>query len=100
MSLSLESRAKIACLTAGTVWGQFWIPLWSITQTGVQHLWATAIFFLVPAPCALPLLGMKWHGIRHAGLPFQITVATSGAGLALYSTSIVFTDVMRALMLF
>ena len=27
MKISIENRAKLACLYAGTVWGLFWIPL-------------------------------------------------------------------------
>jgi drug/metabolite transporter (DMT)-like permease len=100
LRVSIENRAKLACLIAGAVWGLFWIPLRAITDTGVSALWATSIFFLVPALCAAPLLALRWRRVLSAGIPFQITVAASGAALALYSTSIVFTDVVRALMLF
>ena len=27
MKISIENRAKLACLYAGAVWGLFWIPL-------------------------------------------------------------------------
>jgi len=100
MTLSVVDRAKLACLGAGGVWGLFWIPLRAIGEAGVHSVWATAVFFAVPASMALPVFVINWRRIRRAGLPFQITIAVSGAALTLYSTSIMFTDVVRALMLF
>ncbi|MGX9355873.1 DMT family transporter [Roseobacteraceae bacterium S113] len=100
MTLSIVNRAKLACLAAGAIWGLFWIPLRAIGDAGVHSVWATAVFFMVPALFALPVFVMNWPRIRRAGLPFQITIAVSGGALTLYSTSIMFTDVVRALMLF
>mgnify|MGYP001800921677 CR=1 FL=1 len=100
MTLSIVTRAKLACLGAGAVWGLFWIPLRAIGDAGVESLWIAAIFFLVPAVIALPMFVVNWRRIRRAGPSFQVTIAVSGAALTLYSTSIVFTDVVRALMLF
>lgn len=100
MSPSLETRATLACLYAGAVWGLFWIPLRALEEAGLHGLWVTAVYFLVPAASILPLAVLRWHHIRQAGLPLQITVAASGAALSLYSASILYTDVVRALMLF
>ena len=33
MSSNLESRAKLACLYAGGVWGLFWIPLRALERS-------------------------------------------------------------------
>ncbi|MFK7877205.1 MAG: DMT family transporter [Paracoccaceae bacterium] len=100
MTLSIVGQAKLACLAAGAVWGLFWIPLRAIGDAGVHSVWATALFFMVPAVIALPLFVINWPRIKRAGLPCQITIAVSGGALTLYSTSIMFTDVVRALMLF
>ncbi|MEI4196882.1 DMT family transporter [Roseovarius sp. E0-M6] len=100
MSTVVEGRATLACLYAGAVWGLFWIPLRALEGAGLHSLWITTVYFLVPAVCILPLAVLRWPHIRRAGLAFQITVAASGAALTLYSASIVFTDVVRALMLF
>ena len=100
MPVAIETRAKIACLYAGAVWGLFWIPLRAMEDAGLHNLWITTIYFLVPAMCMLPVLGLRWESIRRGGVPLQLTVMACGAALTLYSASIVFTEVVRALMLF
>jgi heterodisulfide reductase subunit A len=37
-SLSIEARAKLACLFSGCVWGVFWIPLRALEGDGVELL--------------------------------------------------------------
>ena len=100
MFAAIEARAKFACLYAGAVWGFFWIPLRALEGAGLHSLWITTIYFLVPFICVLPVLGLRWRSILRGGLALQLTVLASGAALTLYSASIVFTDVIRALMLF
>ena len=100
MPVAIETRAKLACLYAGAVWGLFWIPLRAMEDAGLHNLWITTIYFLVPAMCMLPVLGLRWRSIRQGGAPLQLTVVACGAALTLYSASIVFTEVVRALMLF
>ena len=97
---AIETRAKLACLYAGAVWGLFWIPLRAMEDAGLHNLWVTTMYFLVPATFMLPLLGLRWRSIRRGGVPLQLTVMACGAALTLYSASIVFTEVVRALMLF
>ena len=97
---TIEARARLACLYAGAVWGLFWIPLRAMEEAGLHNLWITTIYFTVPALCMLPILGLRWRATWRGGLTLQLTVLVSGAALALYSASIVFTDVVRALMLF
>ncbi len=100
MNASLEARARLACLYAGAVWGVFWIPLRALEDAGLHSLWVTTVHFLVPACLVLPILMLRWRHILRGGVAFQLTVLASGAALTFYSASIVFTDVVRALMLF
>lgn len=97
---SLETRAKLACLYAGAVWGVFWIPLRTLADAGLHDLWITAFFFLIPAFLLFPVLVARWRKIWRSGISFQLTVIASGLALTFYSGAIVFTDVIRALMLF
>lgn len=69
-------------------------------EAGLHELWITTIYFMVPALCVLPILGLRWRATWRGGLALQLTVLASGAALALYSAAIIFTDVVRALMLF
>ena len=98
--MTVQTKAKLACLYAGAVWGLFWIPLRALADTGLHGLWSTTVYFLVPALCVLPILVLRFRQIWRGGVAFQLTVIASGAALTLYSASIVYTDVVRALMLF
>ena len=100
MPSSIEARARLACLYAGAVWGLFWIPLRALEGAGLHGLWVTAVYFLVPTICLLPVLLWRWPKVREGGLGLQITAMLSGGALLLYSTSIVYTDVVRAMLLF
>lgn len=100
MTVSTESRATLGCLFAGAVWGLFWIPLRGLEERGLESLWVTVVYLLVPGLFFLPVLIWRWRRVRQAGLSLQLTVAASGVALTLYSAAILYTDVVRALMLF
>ena len=100
MNLSLERKAKYACLYAGAVWGLFWIPLRELEDAGFQGLWITVVYFLIPALCLIPVTIWRWKYVKRGRFQLQITAIISGGALLLYSTSIVYTDVVRAILLF
>ena len=100
MIVSLESRAKLACLYAGAVWGLFWIPLKALQDAGLHGLWVTVVYFMVPTLCLLPIGIWRWKHFKAGGFRLQITAMLSGGALLLYSTSIVYTEVVRAMLLF
>ena len=100
MIVSLENRAKLACLYAGAVWGLFWIPLRALGDVGLHGLWVTVVYFIVPTICLLPIGIWRWKHFKVGGFQLQITAMVSGGALLLYSTSIVYTDVVRAMLLF
>ena len=100
MNLSIESKAKYACLYAGAVWGLFWIPLRELEGAGFHGLWITVIYFLIPALCLVPVTIWRWKYVKRGGFQLQLTAIISGGALLLYSTSIVYTDVVRAILLF
>jgi drug/metabolite transporter (DMT)-like permease len=100
MNLSLERKAKYACLYAGAVWGLFWVPLRELEDAGFQGLWITVVYFLIPALCLIPVTIWRWKYVKRGGFQLQLTAIISGGALLLYSTSIVYTDVVRAILLF
>jgi len=97
---SLESRARLACLFAGGVWGLFWIPLRALEEAGLHGLWITVVFYFVPTVCLVPIALLRWRHIKAGGIPLQLTALLSGGALLLYATAIVHTDVVRAMLLF
>ena len=100
VSTSLEFKAKLACLYAGAVWGLFWIPLRALEEAGINGLWITVIYFLIPTICLIPIVILRWQHVKEGGISLQLTTMLSGGALLLYSTSIVYTDVVRAILLF
>lgn len=100
MNASLEVKAKLACLYAGAVWGLFWIPLRALEEAGIHGLWITVVYFLIPTICLTPVTLKRWKHVKKGGLSLQLTAMLSGGALLLYSTSIVYTDVVRAMLLF
>ena len=100
MNASLEVKAKLACLYAGAVWGLFWIPLRALEDAGIHGLWITVVYFLIPTICITPVTLKRWKHVKKGGLSLQLTAMLSGVALLLYSTSIVYTDVVRAMLLF
>jgi len=100
VSTSLEFKAKLACLYAGAVWGLFWIPLRALEEAGINGLWITVVYFLIPTICLIPVVILRWQHVKEGGVSLQITTMLSGGALLLYSTSIVYTDVVRAILLF
>ena len=100
MTASIEFKAKLACLYAGAVWGLFWIALRALEEAGLHGLWITVVYFLVPTVCLVPVALWRWRHVRKGGLQLQLTAMISGGALLLYSTSIIYTDVVRAMLLF
>lgn len=100
MASSIEFKAKIACLYAGACWGLFWVPLRELQDAGLHPLWTTVVYFLIPTLCLLPVLAWRWREVWQGGWSFQITVISSGLALTCYSASIVYTEVVRAILLF
>ncbi|MDB2325092.1 DMT family transporter [Alphaproteobacteria bacterium] len=100
MKISTENKAKLACLYAGAVWGLFWIPLRSLEDAGLNGLWVTVVYFLVPTFCLVPIGIWRWKHFKAGGFQLQITAMLSGLAILLYAMSIVFTDVVHAILLF
>ena len=95
-----DTHARLGCLYAGAVWGIYWIPLRHMADASIHQIWITPLYFLVPSLIVLPLLVRRWAGIWRSGMTLQLTVISSGVALTFYSTSIVYNDVVRAIMLF
>jgi len=99
-SLDLVSRARLACIYAGITWGLFWIPLRMLDSAGINGAWATVLFYAVPLILFLPYLVFRWKRILRCGLPLHFIGMASGTALALYADALIYTEVVRGLLLF
>ena len=95
-----ETLAKLACAYSGVVWGLFWIPLRALDDLGITGAWATVLFYLVPALLMLPIMARRWRRLLAGGLGLQLTGMVTGLALVLYADALIYTDVIRAMILF
>ncbi len=95
-----ETLAKLACAYSGVVWGLFWIPLRALDDLGITGAWATVLFYLVPALLMLPIMARRWRRLLAGGLGLQLTGVVTGLALVLYADALIYTDVIRAMILF
>ena len=72
----------------------------ALEDAGLHGLWVTVVYFLVPTLCLLPVGIWRWKHFQAGGFQLQVTAMVSGGALLLYSTSIVYTEVVRAMLLF
>jgi drug/metabolite transporter (DMT)-like permease len=98
--MKTDTLAKLACAYSGLVWGLFWIPIRALRDAGIEGLWATLIFYAVPFILVLPLLAWRWRETREGGLWLQAMGVMAAVSLVLYSVSMLYTDVVRAMLLF
>ena len=95
-----ETRAKLACAFAGVVWGLFWIPLRAMDAIGITGAWATAMLYFWPLVLVLPLAVWRWRRILRGGFGLQLTGLVTAASLVLYADALIYTEVIRAMLLF
>ncbi|MEK9941158.1 MAG: DMT family transporter [Gammaproteobacteria bacterium] len=106
MSLSQTLRgghqglARAACLFGGAIWGLYWIPLRELDASGISGVWATGAFHLIPLALVCPLVLLRLSHWRHGGWSLQAIGGSMGLAILLYSTAFLYTDVVRALLLY
>ncbi len=96
----VELWAKIACAYGGAAWGLFWIPLRALNDSGVGGPWPTVLFFVVPTILFVPIFVRRWRPIFASGLRLHFICMVIGAAVAMYSNSMLYTEVVRAMLLY
>ncbi|OKH86592.1 DMT family transporter [Thalassospira sp. TSL5-1] len=95
-----EHVAMASVALSGLVWGIFWIPLRALDDNGITGIWAIVLFYLVPAILLLPVMMMRWRRLLRLGWPLHVAGMLAGTALVLYAASLVFTDIVRALLFY
>ena len=95
-----ESTAGAALLLGGAMWGLYWIPVRSFLDLGLTGSWPGVLMYLAALIAVLPFLWRerrvlfsRWRGLILSGM-------FTGAAFSLYSTSLVYTEVVRSILLF
>jgi drug/metabolite transporter (DMT)-like permease len=93
-----QQLAALAVATCGAMWGIYWLPLRWIDGQGVGAAWSSLIFSVVAMLAALPWMRRysDWQGFPLA----SISGLLLGTAFALYTVSLLMTDVVHAILLF
>jgi len=96
----VEKMAMLACAFAGVMWGLFWIPLRAAEADGIHGVWAALMFYVIPAPLVIPLLIWRWKQFTAGGWRLHLLGFLTAGSLVLYSNSMLYTEVIRAMLLY
>ncbi len=99
-SISFENKAKLACAYGGMIWGVFWIPIRALDNAGIMGSWATAAFFVLPLIIIAPIVLYRWRYLISGGVRLHLIGIFTGIGMVLYADAFLFTEVIRAMLLF
>jgi drug/metabolite transporter (DMT)-like permease len=91
---------EIVVLVASAAWGLFWIPLRAFERQGLGPAWATVAQFLLPLVILTPFVIARRLRGRPSGVRQYRSGLLIGGAVALYLSSLLLTDVARALILF
>ncbi len=94
-----DRMAVLAGLFSGLCWGIYWLPLRLVEQAGFDAAWAMAIFTFIPAVLCLPAMWMLRLDYVRGGRALLGGVL-GGVAFALYAASLLYTEVVRAVLLF
>ncbi len=82
------------------VFGFYWIPLRALEGAGFAGLWATFVFNSAPLLLIAPIIAYRWRAFARGSLHFHICGMLMGLGLVLYASAFLYTEVIRAILLF
>ncbi|MBT4889642.1 MAG: DMT family transporter, partial [Rhodospirillales bacterium] len=92
--------AKLSCAIAGMMWGLLWMPLRALNEIGVGQSWSLVLFYTIPMLIVIPVILWRWNYVKSGGWRLQLVGLVLGFTLFIYSLSFLYTDVVRALVLF
>lgn len=95
-----KEGATLASLFAGIIFGVFWIPIRALEGAGFQGPWAAMVYSALPALLVSPIYCLRRDELRLANWKPLIGGVLGGVAMALYSLSFLYTEVMRAILLF
>lgn len=91
---------SLCVAVSGVLWGLFWLPFRALGETGFAGGWASLAFYVGSTLVLVPGAIARRRHLAAAGGGLLLTGAVTGAAFSLYATALLFTDVVRVLLLF
>ena len=92
--------AAIGLVTGGAFWGLLWVPIRAMADAGLPGAWPGFAFYLCAVTLLVPvLIAVKARPLAHLSVLLPCGLLT-GIAFSFYSSSLVLTDVVRAVLLF
>lgn len=92
--------ASMVMFFSASLWGLYWMPLRYLEELGMEGAWAVALLNIPAAFVLVTVMLIQFPRYRgYLGKVVLIGIFT-GAGLALYGSSLVLSSVVRATLLF
>lgn len=91
---------SIGIAVCGVVWGLFWIPVRFMEAQGLHGAWPCAVFFAASVALMVPFVLRRTASLQHNVLELAIAGVLCGGAFALYIMSLLYTDVVHAILLF
>lgn len=98
--MDIRTRASIALVLGGALWGAIWIPLRALEAAGLSGAWAGLVIYAGAALAMGVGIALRRKPLKGLGLPLVLSGLATGAAFSLYSTSVSMTEVVRAILLF
>ena len=100
MKGATENVAMAAAALSAFAWGIYWIPLRAMDAAGIRGAWSIVLFNLLPSLLLLPLFALRWRAFFLGGWQLHVAGIFAGGAMVLYAGALIYTDVVRALLLY
>jgi len=95
-----QRSASAALVLGGALWGLYWIPVRFFHAQGLQGPWPGIVMYVAALLALLPFLIPYLGAVRTRWRILMFSGFFTGAAFSLFSTSLVYTDIVRAILLF
>lgn len=97
---SSDLLPSLGIVGAGVLWGLFWLPVRALGEMGLEGAWPGIVIYACAVLFLFPVLFINWKTIRSVWKPLALSGLFTGAAFACYATSLLFTEVIRTILLF
>ena len=92
-----QRSASAALVLGGALWGLYWIPVRFFHAQGLQGPWPGIVMYVAALLALLPFLIPHLGAARTRWRILMFSGFFTGAAFSLFSTSLVYTDIVRAI---